>query len=120
MEMHLVHADASGEVAVVAVMFKLGAANPALTALWQNLPKEVGKPVTLSQKVDLNALLPASLTHYRFSGSLTTPPCTEGVRWLVMKNPLTLSQAQLTQFTQLMHHANNRPVQPLHGRVVVE
>lgn len=120
LEMHLVHADANGEVAVVAVMFKLGAANPALASLWQNLPQQVDKPVVLSQKVDLNALLPASLTHYRFSGSLTTPPCTEGVRWLVMKKPLTLSQAQLSQFVQLMHHANNRPVQPLHGRVVVQ
>ena len=54
------------------------------------------------------------------SGSLTTPPCSEGVRWLVMKTPVTLSEQQLKQFTTVMHHDNNRPVQPLHGRVIVE
>lgn len=68
----------------------------------------------------MNTLLPADKTYWRFSGSLTTPPCSEGVTWLVMKHPLTLSEAQLQQFKAVMHHDNNRPVQPLHGRVVVE
>ncbi|WP_206057755.1 carbonic anhydrase [Nissabacter sp. SGAir0207] len=120
MEMHLVHKDADGEMAVVAVMFKLGKANPVLEALWQQMPQQVDQPVALTKALDLNGLLPHSLTHYRFSGSLTTPPCSEGVRWLVLKQPQTLSEAQLEKFKQLMHHNNNRPVQPLHGRVVVE
>lgn len=120
MEMHMVHKNAEGDVAVVAVMFDTGAANSELSKLWGAMPGKVDETKALSQKIDINKLLPKDLSHYRFSGSLTTPPCTEGVRWLVMKHPLTLSESQLKQFTEVMHHNNNRPVQPLHGRVVVE
>lgn len=66
------------------------------------------------------SLLPAARDYYSFSGSLTTPPCTEGVRWLVMKQPMALSQSQLDAFKAVMHHPNNRPVQPLNGRLVQE
>ncbi|WP_337247168.1 carbonic anhydrase family protein [Photobacterium halotolerans] len=64
-------------------------------------------------------MLPAQQDYYRFSGSLTTPPCSEGVRWLVMKAPQTLSASQITDLMKIMKHSNNRPVQPLNGRVVV-
>lgn len=121
MEMHLVHKNADGDIAVVAVMFEAGAPNSELTKLWQSMPANTAEKTTeLKQKIDVNKLLPKDLTHYRFSGSLTTPPCSEGVRWLVMKTPVTLSEQQLNQFTTVMHHDNNRPVQPLHGRVIVE
>ena len=120
MEMHLVHKNADGELAVVAVMFEIGAANSELSKLWQAMPAKAEASGELKQKIDINKLLPTDLTHYRFSGSLTTPPCSEGVRWLVMKHPVTLSEQQLKQFTSVMHHDNNRPVQPLHGRIVVE
>jgi carbonic anhydrase len=120
MEMHLVHKNAEGELAVVAVMFNVGAANGELTRLWQAMPPKAESQQPLTQKIDVRQLLPADKTYYRFNGSLTTPPCTEGVRWLVMKHPLTLSDRQLKQFTEVMHHDNNRPVQPLHGRVIVE
>lgn len=120
MEMHLVHQNAEGEIAVVAVMFEIGAENPELAKLWQSMPAKADESSPLPQKIDVNKLLPEDLSHYRFSGSLTTPPCTEGVRWLVMKHPITLSAQQLKQFTSVMHHANNRPVQPTHGRVIVE
>jgi len=120
MEMHLVHKNADGELAVVAVMFEIGAANTELSKLWQAMPAKAEVSGELKQKIDINKLLPTDLTHYRFIGSLTTPPCSEGVRWLVMKHPVTLSEQQLKQFTSVMLHDNNRPVQPLHGRVVVE
>lgn len=120
MEMHLVHKENNGDVVVVAVMFNIGAENPALTALWKQMPQQAEKSAPLTTKIDMNTLLPADKTYWRFSGSLTTPPCSEGVTWLVMKHPLTMSEAQLQQFKTVMHHDNNRPVQPLHGRVVVE
>ncbi len=120
MEMHLVHKANNGDIVVVAVMFDVGAENPTLAQLWKKIPQETDKPVALDNNIDINGLLPADKTYWRFSGSLTTPPCSEGVTWLVMKHPLTLSAAQLQKFKALMHHDNNRPVQPLHGRVVVE
>jgi len=119
MEAHFVHTNAAGEIAVVAVMFNVGDENKELANIWEKMPSEQGKPANITEKVNLAKLLPAEHNHYRFSGSLTTPPCTEGVRWLVMKQPQTLSEAQLEKFQHAMHHANNRPVQDLHGRVIV-
>lgn len=120
MEMHLVHKDAKGAVAVVAVMFDKGAANPELNKLWSTMPEKAEQDVKITTQIDLNALLPKDKTYWRFSGSLTTPPCSEGVTWIVLKHPLTLSAEQLAKFTHTMHHDNNRPTQPLNGRVVIE
>jgi|SRR5471030_15645 len=119
LEAHFVHMDAAGEIAVVAVMFEIGKSNSALEKIWQRIPAQIGQKAPLTEKVDLNSLLPKNLTHYRFSGSLTTPPCTEGVRWLVVQQPMTVTVQQLNAFTSVMHHANNRPVQKLDGRVIV-
>ncbi|AUZ63608.1 TPA: carbonic anhydrase family protein [Citrobacter amalonaticus] len=120
MEMHLVHKDANGAIAVVAVMFDKGAANTELDKLWATMPEQTGQDANVTSQMDLNALLPKNKRFWRFSGSLTTPPCSEGVTWIVMKHPLTLSAAQLEKFSHTMHHDNNRPPQPLNGRVVVE
>lgn len=120
MEMHLVHKNASGELTVVAVMFDKGTANPELEKLWRVMPQQAEQNVSIKQDLNLNKLLPKNKTYWRFSGSLTTPPCSEGVTWIVLKQPLTVSAEQLARFTQTMHHDNNRPVQSLHGRVVVE
>ncbi|MGG5837125.1 carbonic anhydrase [Huaxiibacter chinensis] len=120
MEMHLVHKNTEGELAVVAVMFEKGAANAELNKLWAVMPGQVDQNITIKPDLNLNALLPKDKTYWRFSGSLTTPPCSEGVTWIVLQHPLTLSPAQLDKFTHTMHHENNRPVQPLHGRVIVE
>ena len=120
MEMHLVHTESNGDVVVVAVMFDIGAENPALTELWKKMPQQAEKSAPLTTKINMTTLLPTDKMYWRFSGSLTTPPCSEGVTWLVMKHPLTMSETQLQQFKAVMHHDNNRPVQPLHGRVVVE
>lgn len=120
MEMHLVHKNASGELVVVAVMFDKGAANSELEKLWGVMPGKVDQNVTITPNLDLNKLLPETKTFWRFSGSLTTPPCSEGVTWIVLKEPMSVSAKQLEKFTHTMHHDNNRPVQSLHGRLVVE
>lgn len=120
MEMHLVHKDANGALVVVAVMFDKGDANTELDKLWATMPEKAEQEVKVTTQMDLNALLPKDKTFWRFSGSLTTPPCSEGVTWLILKHPLTLSETQLQKFSHTMHHDNNRPTQPLHGRLVVE
>lgn len=120
LEGHLVHANDKGELAVVAVMFEPGKANGALSQVWQSLPAKAGEQRQLKEPVSAEPLLPAKRDYYRFSGSLTTPPCSEGVRWLVMKQPMQVSQAQIDAFKAVMHHPNNRPVQPLHGRLVLQ
>ena len=120
LEGHLVHVSDKGEIAVVAVMFEAGKANPALAAAWGELPAKVGEIHKLKAPLAAEQLLPESRDYYRFSGSLTTPPCSEGVRWLVMKQPVEVSQAQIDAFKAVMHHPNNRPVQPLNGRVVLQ
>ena len=120
LEGHLVHANAKGELAVVAVMFEPGHANPTLSQAWQQLPAKAGESRSLATPLSAEQLLPTNRDYYRFSGSLTTPPCSEGVRWLVMKQPVQVSQAQIDAFKAVMHHPNNRPVQPLHGRLVLQ
>ncbi len=120
LEGHLVHVSDKGEIAVVAVMFEAGKANPALAAAWGELPAKVGEIHTLKAPLSAEQLLPESHDYYRFSGSLTTPPCSEGVRWLVMKQPVEVSQAQIDTLKAVMHHPNNRPVQALNGRVLLQ
>lgn len=120
LEAHFVHDSEDDELAVVAVMFEIGAENKTLNTILDAIPAEENKVVTINKPMDLRPLFPENLHYYRFSGSLTTPPCSEGLRWLVMKDTVTLSQAQLTQFQSALKHANNRPIQPLHGRQVVE
>ena len=119
LEAHFVHGDADGHLAVIGVLFEEGAASPAIAALWEAMPKEAGAKHPLSTPVDPAALLPQSRDYYRYNGSLTTPPCTEGVRWLVMKAPLTVSKAQVEAFGAALHGPNNRPVQAVNARPVL-
>ncbi len=120
LEGHLVHVNDKGEIAIVAVMFKAGKANAALAEAWSALPAKVGEIQPLRASLSAEQLQPKSRDYYRFSGSLTIPPCSEGVRWLVMKQPVEVSQAQIDAFKAVMHNPNNRPVQPLNGRVVLQ
>ena len=120
LEAHFVHADKNGNLSVIGVMFKEGKANPGLEKLWAQMPKEAGAPIPLKAKVSASEMIPENRDYYRFSGSLTTPPCSEGVRWLLLKTPMTASKEQIEAFEEVMRHHNNRPVQPLNGRVVVE
>jgi carbonic anhydrase len=119
MEMHLVHKNSAGELTVVAVMFDKGAANPELDKLWSVMPQQAEQNVSIKQDLNLNKLLPVNKTYWRFSGSLTTPVVQKASPGLCLS---TLSRLSRTaeKFTHTMHHDNNRPVQSLHGRVVVE
>jgi len=119
LEAHFVHASKNGELAVIAVMFEEGKENEALNELWKNMPTHTGKHHKIDAK-HLNALLPKDRDYYRFNGSLTTPPCTEGVRWLVMKKSVTLSKAQIETFAKVMHRHNNRPIQPVNARAILQ
>jgi len=114
---HLVHRNEKGELAVVGVMFEVGAANKALAPVFSSLPKQGAKPAALRGKLNVGGLLPEQRGYYAFAGSLTTPPCSEGVQWHVMKQPLTVSHAQLEAFRKL-YPMNARPLQPEHGRMV--
>lgn len=119
LEGHLVHADKDGNLAVVAVLFREGAANSLISKLWGAVPAKEGEKGTLPAGLNVTGLLPANRDHYRFNGSLTTPPCSEGVWWLVMKNHPTVSKAQLEQFAKTVGIANNRPIQPVYARPVL-
>ncbi len=120
LEAHFVHTDSKGNFTVIGVMFTEGKANSGLAKLWEQLPNEAGEPIALKNRVIPSELIPENHSYFRFSGSLTTPPCSEGVRWLLMKSPLTASKEQIDAFKHAVHHNNNRPVQPLNGRVIVE
>lgn len=120
LEIHFVHANAKGELAVVGMMYAEGIENPHLARMWQSLPKQKGQKNVLSQPQPVNSMLPKNLQYYRFSGSLTTPPCSEGVRWLIMKEIQHASAKQIRDFSDLMGHPNNRPIQPLNGRIIAE
>lgn len=119
LEGHLVHADKDGNLAVVAVMFHEGAANPLLSKLWEKLPSNAGDKSVLPVKLGVSEMLPKNKDYYRFNGSLTTPPCSEGVRWLVIKAAATASKAQIEQFAKTVGVANNRPLQPVNARTVL-
>ncbi len=114
---HLVHKNADGQLAVVAVLFKLGKENAALKDVFAALPAKEGDKIALAAGINTADLLPADRAYYKFIGSLTTPPCSEGVRWQVLKQPVELSKAQLRAF-QALYKMNARPVQPLNGRKI--
>jgi carbonic anhydrase len=119
MELHLVHKTADGKrIAVVGVLIAAGARNAALAELLVRMPATAGVERELRGRLDPAALLPGRGPAYRYTGSLTTPPCTEGVRWTVLAQPLQLSRVQIARFTRLYDH-DNRPLQPLNGRAVV-
>jgi carbonic anhydrase len=120
-EAHLVHLNKKNEIAVVAIMFELGEDDELLAALWNDIPLKVGTHHKLHIKALKNMEFENELTrYYRFNGSLTTPPCTEGVHWVVMKATRHISKAQLSTFQKALTHPNNRPVQPLNARIIVE
>ncbi len=120
MEAHFVHADKDGNLAVIAVMFTLGKQNDELEKIWARIPLEENLKIALTEIIDANNLLPQDHDYYRYNGSLTTPPCTEGVNWFVMKAYESVSIEQIEKFMHVMHHHNNRPVQPVNARVIVQ
>lgn len=118
LELHFVHRDKAGHLAVVGVFIHAGAANATLQSLWSVLPAKAGPEKWTSVSFNPDRLLPANSSYYRYYGSLTTPPCTDGVLWTVFKEPIEASEAQIRQFAQLYPN-NARPVQPLHHRFLL-
>lgn len=118
MGVHLVHRDAQGRTAIVAVLLQPGEPSAFIDKVWTYIPLDTGDRVRMPPAtMDLATLLPADQRYYQFFGSMTTPPCEEGVLWMVLKQPVTMSPAQLRLFAQ-MFPANARPVQALNGRIV--
>ena len=120
MAAHLVHRSFDGRLAVVAVLFEIGEENAFIKSLWPYLPLERQREVVMNHvKIPLEGLLPAQRGYYAFMGSLHTPPCTEGVLWLVMKTPVSISPNQVSVFGRL-YPMNARPVQATNGRFIKE
>ncbi len=120
MEAHLVHVAKDGSLAVIAVLFKDGKENATIKKLMAHLPVHKGDKIDIkSEKINALELLPENKDYFRFSGSLTTPPCSEGVRWLVIKTPVEISKEQFEAFHKILGN-NNRPVQPINARKVLQ
>ncbi len=117
MEVHFVHKGDKG-LAVVGVFFEEGESNPLLEKYLASFPEGKGSYKS-DETIELRKLLPENLAYYHYDGSLTTPPCSEIVDWYVLKTPLTASQEQLHKMLNIMHK-NNRPLQPLNGRKILE
>lgn len=116
---HLVHRDMDGRLAVIGVLMEKGLEHPVLQTLWANLPLEQKVEVTAEASIDLNKLLPEQRNYYTYMGSLTTPPCSEGVLWMIMKQPVQISPEQLAIFGRLYKN-NARPVQAANARLIKE
>ena len=117
MSMHLEHRDEAGRLAVVAVLMERGEEHPVIQTFWNHLPLETNNELASTTPVNLSQLLPEARDYYAYMGSLTTPPCTEGVLWLVMKQPLRISAEQLAIFARLYPN-NARPLQAVKGRLI--
>lgn len=117
MDVHLVHQDAEGRIAVVAVLLERGPPLPLVQTLWGHIPLEKGEAQPVLRPVDVSQLLPEDRGYYTYMGSLSTPPCTEGVLWVVMRQPLNLSAAQIDVFARL-YPMNARPIQRSAGRLI--
>jgi carbonic anhydrase len=115
---HLVHADDMGRLAVVAVLFTEGRSNPLIKSIFSYLPKSKEVEETADVTFNVADMLPPTHRYLTFPGSLTTPPCTEGVTWFVLETPITLSTSELAVFASIYAH-NARPVQPLNDRKVL-
>jgi len=117
MELHLVHRNETGKLAVVGVMLTEGKANALIQEVWKNIPA-TGKTNTVSDRmINALSLLPSSKSYFSYDGSLTTPPCSEGVQWNILVEPTTISEAQIETFEQI-YQVDARPIQPSNRRTV--
>jgi carbonic anhydrase len=120
MVLHLMHETSDGKVAGVAVFLRAGKGNPAVQEVWDHMPPAEGQNVVRALQLNPMDLLPSdTAAYYMYTGSVTAPPCTEGVTWFVLKKPITVSPAQISAFAKL-YPDDVRPPQPLNGRIVKE
>jgi carbonic anhydrase len=123
MEVHFVSTSQQSDgikVLVLAVMLKAGAHNPVFSQIMDHTPSTAATTPTAVQgsTIDAMSLLPRDRNYFTYTGSLTTPPCTEGVQWVIMKKPMEVSAGQVHQFQSLFRGPNNRPIQPLNERKI--
>ncbi len=118
MGIHLVHKNAKGKIMVLGVFTKIGAKNTVLDKAWNHMPQQSAEKKKVAS-VSINAvdLLPTDHSYYRFKGSITIPPCSEGVEWIVLKTPIEVSDEQIKQFSKVIG-VNARPVQPMYSRTL--
>lgn len=119
MEAHFVHLDKDNNILVIGIMFKEGKRNVALDKFLSKVSKKINQKVLLDEMFNPAELFPKKLDYYRFNGSLTTPPCSEGVRWIVLKNSVEASADQLEAMRKIMGK-NNRPIQPINARYIIK
>jgi len=121
LEAHFVNEDKNGKIAIVSVLFRQGVENKNLKKILNKAPKKRWKySIRTFNEISAHQLLPRKKTYYRLNGSLTTPPCSEGVIWLVMQHKVTISAAQIIALKEIIGAPNNRPVQSLNYRMIVE
>lgn len=119
MEIHFVHQGKNGQIAVIGVLVRSGAANATLQNIISHFPKDHGVAQTISgERINPMNLIPEKQNYYTFVGSLTTPPCTEGLQWVVMANSITASPEQIKSFSEVVEGNNARPIQALNGRKI--
>ncbi len=116
---HFVHQADDGQLGVIGLLFRItrGKSNATLARLWKYLPKRAGEKKVIASGITVAKLLPKNTTYYHYSGSLTTPPCSEDVNWMILQNFVEVSAQQIAAFSNIIHH-NVRPVQALNGREV--
>lgn len=119
MVIHFVHKDYDNNLAVIAVLLERGSENPQIQTVWNNMPLEAGQELLPTDVLETIKLMPENRAYWTYMGSLTTPPCTENVLWMVMKQPVQVSPEQIAIFSRLYRN-NARPVQPTNGRLVKE
>ncbi|PCJ47769.1 MAG: carbonate dehydratase [Moraxellaceae bacterium] len=120
MEAHFVHANSAGQLAVVGVLLKEGSHNKFISTLWNNMPQDAdGVHVIEGVEVNASELLPRNKEYYHYRGSLTTPPCSEGVRWFVMRTPQEVSSSQIALFLSIIRE-NARPIQGVNSRFLLK
>jgi len=119
MEVHLVHKCEDEKLLVIGVMIREGKEHQMIGDIWKVMPEKAGESAEVDVKIHAKYLLPENRSYYTYPGSLTTPPCTEGVTWIVMKNSIEMSKEQISKFKSV-YDMNSRPVQPLNNRVIKE
>ena len=119
LECHLVHRSAAGDFAVIGVFIKAGENNAALEPIWRAMPRQAGPEQDAGRMIDASTLLPSDRSLFRYMGSLTTPPCTQGIVWTLLRQPIEASPEQIRQFAAL-YAANARPAQGRNRRFLLQ
>ena len=118
LELHLVHQNDNDQLAVLGVMIQEGVENESLRSIWAALPEQKTTNTNfINENINLQDLLPKQPTLFYYDGSLTTPPCTEKVKWVLLEQPIEMSKEQIEVFQEIIPH-NSRPVQPLNEREI--